>query len=110
MAHRLAADLVRARRAAGLTQGQLAARAGLSRLTVHRVEHGQIDPRLSTLVEMARALGIELLAVPAALRPELETFVRAGGKLLGQPEGASAPRSIVSVLTDPLGPPEEEDA
>jgi len=90
----------RARKAAGMTQGQLAAQAGLSRLTVHRVEQGEIDPKLSTLLEMVRALGMELLLVPAVLRPELEAFVRAGGRLLGQPEGASAPRSIVTALLE----------
>ena len=79
----------------GAISGQL-----LSRLTVHRVEQGEIDPKLSTLLEMVRALGMELLLVPAVLRPELEAFVRAGGRLLGQPEGASAPRSIVTALLE----------
>ena len=107
MKPRLLDELGRARRSAGLTQDELASRAGLSRLTVHRIEHGGIDPRLSTLQEVARALGLELLLVPAALRPELESFVRAGGRFLAQPEGASAPRSIVSALTDDLSDEDE---
>ena len=90
--------LVSARRAAGLTQQQLAERAGLSRMTVQRIESGQIDPRVSTLEVMARALGLELLPVPTALRPALEGFVQSGGRLLGQPPGVQAPPSIAQTL------------
>ncbi len=93
-------EIEMARKAAGLSQEALAERAGLSRMTVQRTESGQIDPRLSTLLEMARALGLELMPVPAALRPQLEDFVRSGGRLLGQPAGVSAPPSIAQTLTD----------
>lgn len=82
------------RRAAGWTQDQLASRAGLSRMTVQRTESGGIDPRLSTLQVMARALGLELMVVPEALRPQLEEFVRAGGRYLAQAPGAGAPPSV----------------
>lgn len=91
-------ELEAARKAAGLSQETLAERAGLSRMTVQRTEAGQIDPRLSTLLVMARALGLELMPVPAALRPQLEEFVRAGGRVLGQPAGVGAPPSIAQTL------------
>ncbi len=96
----LVAELENARKAAGLTQEALATRAGLSRMTVQRIEGGQIDPRLSSLLEMARMLGLELMTVPAALRPQLEDFVRSGGRLLGQPAGVGAPPSIAQSLAD----------
>ena len=96
----LTEELEKARKAAGLSQEALATRAGLSRMTVQRIESGQIDPRLSTLLEMARALGLELMPVPAALRPQLEDFVRSGGRLLGQPAGVGAPPSIAQSLAD----------
>lgn len=96
----LTAELQNARKAAGLSQEQLASQAGLSRMTVQRIESGQIDPRLSTLLEMGRVLGLELMTVPAALRPQLEDFVRAGGRLLGQPAGVGAPPSIAQSLAD----------
>jgi hypothetical protein len=67
-------------------------------MTVQRTESGQIDPRLSTLTELARALGLELMTVPSALRPVLEDFVRSGGRVLGQPAGIGAPPSIVETL------------
>lgn len=90
--------LAEARKARGMTQAGLAQAAGLSRMTVQRIESGDIDPRLSTLLEMARVLGLELMAVPLALRPELDAFVRAGGRLLAQPAGAGAPPSIVDTI------------
>lgn len=93
-------ELEDARKATGLTQAALAERAGVTRMTVQRIEGGQIDPRLSTLQEMARALGLELMSVPIALRSQLEEFVRSGGRVLGQPAGVGAPPSIVQSLAN----------
>ncbi len=96
--HPLIASLAAARKAQQLTQAQLAERAGLSRMTVQRTEGGDLDPRFSTLAEMARVLGLELIAVPGTLRPELQAFIQAGGRFLGQPAGADAPPSVVDGL------------
>jgi predicted transcriptional regulator len=52
----LIAELQAARKRLGLKQQELAEQAGLSRMTVQRIESGAIDPRLSTLAEMARVL------------------------------------------------------
>lgn len=93
-------DLENTRKATSLTQDELAQRAGVSRMTVSRIEAG-MDPRLSTLQELARAMGMELMLVPRALRPEVEDFVRSGGRLLGQPAGAGAPKSVVDLLDQP---------
>lgn len=46
-----------ARRAIGLTQHELGARAGISGSQVYRLEAAEREPRLSTLVSLARALG-----------------------------------------------------
>lgn len=91
-------ELAQARQAAGLSQAGLAERAGLSRMALQKLEAGSSDPRLSSVLELARALGMELMLVPASLRPELEDFVRAGGKYLGQPAGLEAPPSVVDEL------------
>ncbi len=61
----LITHLAQARKTQQLTQAELAERAGLSRMTVQRLESGSLDPRLSTLYAMARVLGLELMAVPA---------------------------------------------
>jgi transcriptional regulator with XRE-family HTH domain len=93
-------ELESARKSASLTQDELALRAGLSRMTVQRTESGQIDPRVSSVMEMARALGMDVMLVPSALRPELESFVRSGGRFLGQPAGAGAPPSVAETLAE----------
>ena len=94
----LGEDLEAARKAANMTQEQLATSAGLSRMTVQRTEAGQIDPRLSSVTAIARTLGMDVMLVPTALRPELESFVRSGGRFLGQAAGSGAPLSIAQTL------------
>jgi transcriptional regulator with XRE-family HTH domain len=65
----LAQNVSSARRRAGLTQLQLAQAAELSRATVHLIEAGLCDPRLSTITRLAEALSVsalELLTKDAA--------------------------------------------
>ena len=52
---RFGKQLQRLRTRRGLTQEQLAVTAGLSRMFVTRLELGQHDPSLSTLVRLAKA-------------------------------------------------------
>ena len=95
-------ELEAARKAADMSQEQLATRSGLSRMTVQRTEAGQIDPRLSSVAAIAKALGMDVMLVPTALRPELESFVRSGGRFLGQAAGSGAPLSIAQTLAKPV--------
>ena len=53
-----AANLLRLRVAAGLTQEGLSDRSGLHSTEISRLERGVRDPRLSTIVRIARALGV----------------------------------------------------
>ena len=55
MTHSLITTLAEVRKARRITQADLAAQAGLSRMAVQRTETGDVDPRFSTLAEMARA-------------------------------------------------------
>lgn len=88
----------RAREAAGLTQAELAGRAGVSRMTVQKLEANEKDPRVSTTLVVFRALGLELVIVPSSIRPAVDDFVRAGGRLVGHAAGTTAPPSIVDVV------------
>ena len=66
-------ELESTRKASRLTQAELAQRSGVNRMTVGRVESG-LDPRLSTVQELARAMGMEIMLVPRELRSEVEGF------------------------------------
>jgi transcriptional regulator with XRE-family HTH domain len=97
---KIARDYAKARKAAHLTQQEVATHAGISRMALQKLEAGTADPRLSTLEVVARALGMELMLVPASLRDELKAFIQAGGKLVGLAAGVSAPKSVVDRLTE----------
>ncbi len=49
-------EIRRLRLKAGLTQKELAERAGVSQSLIARIESGTVDPRLSTLKKILRAL------------------------------------------------------
>jgi DNA-binding XRE family transcriptional regulator len=65
----LAQNVTLARHRAGLTQLQLAKAAELSRATVHLIEAGICDARLSTVARLAEALGINALDLLAKEAP-----------------------------------------
>lgn len=44
----------------GMNQDEFAAAAGIHRTHPGKLENAQIDPQLSTLVKVARALGVEI--------------------------------------------------
>ena len=87
-----------ARKSQGLTQAELANCAGTTRVTVGRIEAG-LDPKLSTVYELARALGLTITLVPKSLASEVQAFLVSGGRTLAQPAGASAPPSVVDMAT-----------
>lgn len=57
---RFGAQLQRLRTGRDLTQEQLAVKAGLSRIYVAKLELGQHDPALSTLVRLAKVLRVSV--------------------------------------------------
>lgn len=60
MRRALVADLVARRRAAGLSQGEVAERMGTSQPAVARLEAGQVDARMSTVQRYAAAVGARI--------------------------------------------------
>lgn len=62
-------NLARLRLDRELTQRQLAARAGLSRVTVGRIERGLVTPRTETLEALASVLGVGLGDLVLPVRP-----------------------------------------
>lgn len=93
--------LVRARRAAGLSQHELAARAGTSRPTLSAYEHGRKSPTLGTAVRLLRAAGFELAIQP---RVSFSERVTARGRVVLVPSllpRLTAERAL-AVVTLPL--------
>jgi len=75
--------LVDARRAAGLSQAELARRAGTSRPTLSAYEHGRTVPTLRTAQRVLAAAGFELVAIQ---RPVFLDVVDRGGRVYAVPD------------------------
>ena len=56
----LASALIKARTAAGMTQGQVAAAMGTTQAAVARLESGRVRPTTRTLAQFAKATGTQL--------------------------------------------------
>jgi transcriptional regulator with XRE-family HTH domain len=65
-----------AREGAGVSQRDLSARIGIPQSHISKIESGGTDLRLSSLVELARALDHEVVLVPRKLLPAVEAIVR----------------------------------
>jgi predicted transcriptional regulator len=59
-AYRVARELVRLRKKQGLSQSEVARRAGLKQPAIARLESGAVKPTLDTIQRVAHALGREL--------------------------------------------------
>jgi transcriptional regulator with XRE-family HTH domain len=71
------AALKTARETNGLSQRDLSAKAGVPQSHISKIESGGADIRLSSLIELARALELELVLVPRHLIPAVEGVLRA---------------------------------
>jgi len=65
-----------ARLASGMTQEQVADLAGISRPRYRGVVARAAAARATTLTNIARALGMEVMLIPQALVPAVETLLR----------------------------------
>ncbi len=64
-----------ARRRAGITQAELAARLGVPQSTIARWETGRIATSFDNVVRAVRACGLELVTQLAPADPQLATLV-----------------------------------
>ena len=60
------AGIIAQRRRRGLTQGELAEMVGVKQQAIARMERGGSTPNVTTLIKVARALGLSVKLVPEA--------------------------------------------
>lgn len=65
-----------ARQAKGWSQRDLSARTHMPQAQISRIENADVDPQASTLIELARALELELQLIPKAALTAVEATVR----------------------------------
>ncbi|MHB0790621.1 helix-turn-helix domain-containing protein [Bradyrhizobium sp. 5.13L] len=68
--------LRKARLAARLSQQQIAQRANISRPRYRDIETGAAAARATTLVNVARALGMEMMLIPQAMVPAVQSMLQ----------------------------------
>jgi HTH-type transcriptional regulator / antitoxin HipB len=64
VAVRICLDVSIARRKRGITQKTLGERMGLPQSHVSAIENAKVDPRLSSVIELARLLDLEPMLIP----------------------------------------------
>lgn len=106
----LADALRQARREKGWSQRDLSARAHLTQAQISRIENGEVDLQVSTLLELARSLDMDLQLVPRSAIPAVEAAVRSAGER-SEERGARRPLADLRRLAEAAraSAPERED-
>jgi transcriptional regulator with XRE-family HTH domain len=80
---------------AGISQRALAARSGLTQAHISQIETGTLEPGLSSFIDMARALDLEIMLVPKKFLPAVHGILRQTSTEQSSPqEGEAALREI----------------
>jgi transcriptional regulator with XRE-family HTH domain len=72
-------QLKTARKNLGLTQEHVADLAGISRPRYREIEAGSTAARTTTLINISRALGLELMLIPQAVVPAVDALLLPDG-------------------------------
>jgi transcriptional regulator with XRE-family HTH domain len=86
--------LKHARQAKGLSQRALSSLIGVPQSHISKIESGGTDIRLSSLIELARVLDLELKLVPRKAVPAIETVVRSTNPPLALTQPADNARAV----------------
>jgi HTH-type transcriptional regulator / antitoxin HipB len=68
--------LIQAREKRGWSQRDLASRLGVGQRHISGIESGKIVPRYDTLLEIVRTLDRDLIMIPRALVPVVQSLIR----------------------------------
>ncbi|MGC4251216.1 MAG: helix-turn-helix transcriptional regulator [Sphingobium sp.] len=72
----IAASVKAARQTKALTQRELGRRVGLPQSHISKIESGGVDLQLSSLIQIARALDLEIRLIPRKALPAVEGVLR----------------------------------
>ncbi|MFC4844347.1 MULTISPECIES: helix-turn-helix domain-containing protein [Bradyrhizobium] len=72
-----------------MSQRALAARAGMTQAHISQIETSRLEPGLSSFMQMARALDLELVLVPKKLLPAIEGLLRSNAAEFSSEQGSS---------------------
>lgn len=89
----IATALKEARLAKGISQRALSDLSGVPQSHISKIENGGVDLRVSSLVELARVLGLELTLVPRKSVPAVNSVVRNT-----EPSRSQAPGDVLREL------------
>ena len=94
--------LRKARIDTGLSQRELSTKSGVPQAQISKFENGAVDLRLSSLVALFRALGLELELVPKKAVPAIQSIVRSTtlGATIDPEQLASAQNALDHVLQE----------
>jgi transcriptional regulator with XRE-family HTH domain len=94
----ITATLRSAREAKGLSQRALSELAGVPQSHISKIENGAVDLRVSSLVELARVLDLELALVPRKSVPAVNSIIRSTSNGKGVDRTSVASRSAANEL------------
>src|SRR6266851_3216284 len=100
-------ELKEARVGHGWSQKELGSRLGLPQMHISGIESGKIVPRYDTLLELVRILDRDLLMVPRALVPVMQSLIR--DHLRHDQQGEGEERSLYADDTDEESTKEPRD-
>jgi transcriptional regulator with XRE-family HTH domain len=93
----LALQIKQARDRAGLSQRDLSAQSGITQAHISQIESGKLNPGLATVVDIGRALDMELVLIPKRLMPAVNSLIDTGPTRRGlSPETGSAALQKIS--------------
>lgn len=96
MANRLKAARAQKR----LSQRALSQKIGLPQSHISKIENGQVDIQATSLIEFARALGLEIMLVPQNMVPAVEALSRASASKTAAPSPGTAVRDETAAAVD----------
>ncbi|KKO46556.1 XRE family transcriptional regulator [Arsukibacterium ikkense] len=74
------ASLREARERKGFSQRELSARSGVPQSHISKIESGNVDLRLSSLIALARVLDLELLVAPKKSVPAIKSIIQSASE------------------------------